>query len=318
MFSKLLDDINFIGRCKKYNLGLWQCPNFLFIVMALVTVVAMLLTNYIAQRYSDEIIAIFSVSIITMIIMSIGTFVIRGVEKMAEANIIKSEFISIISHQLCTPLSSVRWSLEILEAEGSGQMSEKQKKFLDNVKKSNEKMLKLVSDLLEVVRIDQGRSVFNLENLDLVPLAEEVIDGLAHLAQSKKVEVIKKFEDNLPPARVDSRKMKIIMENLISNAVIYSHEGGKVEVGLRAKNKKIIFSVQDWGVGIPRHQHGKIFNKFFRSNNKSRYRTEGIGMGLYLAKAILEYFDGEIWFESELEKGSTFFVSLPVAKEKNT
>jgi signal transduction histidine kinase len=179
------------------------------------------------------------------------------------------------------------------------------------VKKSNEKMLKLVSDLLEVVRIDQGRSVFHMENASLIPLAEEVVDNLEHLVKSKNVEIIKKFDADLPQVHIDPRKMKIIMENLISNAVKYSYDGGKVEIKLYPEKKKILLVVRDWGVGIPRYQHGKIFEKFFRSDNKSRYRTEGVGLGLYLVKAILKHFSGEVWFESEAEKGSTFYVSLP-------
>lgn len=281
--------------------------------MSAVTVAAMLATNEIARRYDDEALTIFGVSGVTVLIMTIGTFVIRGVEKIAEANIMKSEFISIISHQLCTPLSSVRWNLEVLETEGSESLSEKQKKFLDNVKKSNEKMLKLVSDLLEVVRIDQGRSVFKIEMVELEPLAREVIVELEHLVKSKNIQVIERYDPNLPRTPGDAKKIKIVMENIISNAVKYSRDNGKVVVSLGTKGKKIIFVVQDWGVGIPGYQHGKVFEKFFRSNNESKYRTEGVGLGLYLVKAILRHFGGEVWFESEAGKGSTFYVSFPAA-----
>ncbi|PIU79410.1 MAG: hypothetical protein COS72_00480 [Candidatus Moranbacteria bacterium CG06_land_8_20_14_3_00_43_56] len=311
MFWKLLDDLNFIARCKKYNLGLWQCPNFLFLAMGFLTIVAMFGTYLVSKWFDNETVTIVSVSAVGMIIFTVGNFVVRGFEKVAEANIMKSEFISIISHQLCTPLSAVRWNLEILETEANGKISEKQKIFLENVKKSNDKMLKLVSDLLEVVRIDQGRSVFHMENINLVPLAEEIIDDLRHLIKLKDVEVIKKFDANLPQIYIDPKKMKIIMENLISNAVKYSYDGGKVEIKLYPEKKKVLFVVRDWGVGIPRYQHGRIFEKFFRSDNKSRYRTEGVGLGLYLVKAILKHFSGEVWFESEAEKGSTFYVSLP-------
>jgi len=268
-------------------------------------------TYLVSKWFDNETVTIVSVSAVGMIIFTVGNFVVRGFEKVAEANIMKSEFISIISHQLCTPLSAVRWNLEILETEANGKISEKQKIFLENVKKSNDKMLKLVSDLLEVVRIDQGRSVFHMENINLVPLAEEIIDDLRHLIKLKDVEVIKKFDANLPQIYIDPKKMKIIMENLISNAVKYSYDGGKVEIKLYPEKKKVLFVVRDWGVGIPRYQHGRIFEKFFRSDNKSRYRTEGVGLGLYLVKAILKHFSGEVWFESEAEKGSTFYVSLP-------
>ncbi|PJA86298.1 MAG: hypothetical protein CO142_00910 [Candidatus Moranbacteria bacterium CG_4_9_14_3_um_filter_44_28] len=279
--------------------------------MGFLTIVAMFGTYLVSKWFDNETVTIVSVSAVGMIIFTVGNFVVRGFEKVAEANIMKSEFISIISHQLCTPLSAVRWNLEILETEANGKISEKQKIFLENVKKSNDKMLKLVSDLLEVVRIDQGRSVFHMENINLVPLAEEIIDDLRHLIKLKDVEVIKKFDANLPQIYIDPKKMKIIMENLISNAVKYSYDGGKVEIKLYPEKKKVLFVVRDWGVGIPRYQHGRIFEKFFRSDNKSRYRTEGVGLGLYLVKAILKHFSGEVWFESEAEKGSTFYVSLP-------
>jgi signal transduction histidine kinase len=316
MFYKLLDDLNFISRCKKYNLGIWQCPNFLFLLMAVITIAAMLVTNYIAQQYTDEAVTIVSVAGVAVLIMTISNFVIRGVEKIAEANIIKTEFISIISHQLCSPLSAIKWNIEIIETEkdGGNNLSPKKLIFLENIKKSNEKMLKLVSDLLEVVRIDQGRSIFEKKDASLELLAQEVIDDLGYLRATKNVEVIFESDKDLPKVYVDSKKMKIVMENLIGNAIKYSKDEGKVNVTIRQKNKNIMMVVKDQGVGIPRYQHNKIFEKFFRSNNISKYRTEGVGLGLYLVKAILKNFEGSVWFESEIDKGSTFFVSIPAVK----
>lgn len=316
MFWKFLDEFNFISSCKKYNLGLWQCPNFLFLIMTIITVIAMLTTNYIAQFYNDEAVTIFSVSGITVLIMTVGSFVIRGVEKIAEANIIKTEFISIISHQLCSPLSAIKWNLEIIETERDGEkrLSEKQLLFLGNIKKSNEKMLKLVNDLLEVVRIDQGRSVFVKENAYLEPIAREVVAELEYIRSFKNVKVDIEVEKDLPKVCIDSKKMKMAMENLIGNAIKYSKDGGEVKIILEKKGKNMQMTVKDYGVGIPKYQHNKIFEKFFRSNNVSKYRTEEVGLGLYLVKAILGNFDGEVWFESEMDKGSTFYVSLPAVK----
>jgi len=316
LFWKFLDEFNFISSCKKYNLGLWQCPNFLFLIMTIITVIAMLTTNYIAQFYNDEAVTIFSVSGITVLIMTVGSFVIRGVEKIAEANIIKTEFISIISHQLCSPLSAIKWNLEIIETERDGEkrLSEKQLLFLGNIKKSNEKMLKLVNDLLEVVRIDQGRSVFVKENAYLEPIAREVVAELEYIRSFKNVKVDIEVEKDLPKVCIDSKKMKMAMENLIGNAIKYSKDGGEVKIILEKKGKNMQMTVKDYGVGIPKYQHNKIFEKFFRSNNVSKYRTEEVGLGLYLVKAILGNFDGEVWFESEMDKGSTFYVSLPAVK----
>ncbi len=317
MFSKFIDDFNFISRCRKYRIGLWQCPNFLFVVMAVITITAMLGTNYISRIYDNETVTILSVSGIAILILIIGNFIIRGVEKIAEANIMKSEFISIISHQLCTPLSSIKWNLEVLETEKKEEgsmLTPKQAIFLRNIGKSNEKMLRLVNDLLEVIRIDQGRAVFVKENINLSQLAQEVIKDLEYLWVAKKVKVNLKDSSPLPRVYVDPKKMKVVMNNLIGNAIKYSEDGNEVDVKLDLEGKKVLLSVKDYGSGIPGYQHSKVFEKFFRSNNSSKYRTEGVGLGLYLVKAIIKNFDGEVWFESEVNKGSTFYVSLPATR----
>ncbi|MFA5871821.1 MAG: HAMP domain-containing sensor histidine kinase [Parcubacteria group bacterium] len=316
MFSKFLDGFNFIARCKKYKIGLWQCPNFLFLVMGVVTVTAMVGTYIAARRFDDETVTVVSVSLVVAVIFVIGNLIIRGVERIAEADILKSEFISIISHQLCSPLSAIKWNLEIIETEKTPEhaLSDKQMLFLDNIKKSNEQMLKLVSDLLDVVRIDQGRTIFVKEKVDLSRVVREVVEGLKHLTDSKKIKVELGIEDNLPLVVADEKKMRVVFDNLIGNAVKFSNDNSKVLVKLENNTNNVKFTVQDWGVGIPRHQHDKIFEKFFRSSNASRYRTEGVGLGLYLVKAILKSFGGEIWFKSEIDKGSTFFFTLPSVK----
>jgi len=298
MFSKLLEGINFIGKCKKYGLGVWQCPNFLFLVMGIITAVAMFGTFFASRQFSDEGVTIMSVT-----------------ESVAEANIMKTEFISIISHQLCTPLSAIKWNMEVIETENDPArcIPEKQMAFLGNIKKSNEQMLKMVTDLLEVARIDQGRAVFEQKSIDLAHLIEESILDFQSVVAERNIKIESRLEPDLKNVRADEKKMRVVLDNLIGNAVKYSKEGGKVEVKLKKDEKKIIFSVQDWGVGIPSHQHSKVFEKFFRSRNESRYRTDGVGIGLYLVKAILKHCGGEVWFESEADVGSTFFFSLPAA-----
>jgi len=316
MFEKFLDGINFVARCKKYGLGLWQCPNFLFLMMGLITVGAMVGTFFVSSSFASEGTTVMSVTIIVASIMTLGSFVIRGVEKVAEANILKTEFISIISHQLCTPLSAIKWSLEVIETESDPKecMPEKQYSFLRNIKKSNEQMLKMVTDLLDVARIDQGKAIFEKKNLNLEKIVEESVVEFQGLAAEKKVEINFQTGSKLPAVCIDERKMRVVLDNLIGNAIKYSREGGKVDIKLKEEGKKIIFSVQDWGVGIPRHQHDKIFEKFFRSKNESRYRTEGVGIGLYLVRAILKHCGGKVWFESEAGEGSTFYFSLPTVE----
>lgn len=315
MFSKFLDGVNFIARCRKYGLGMWQCPNFLFLLMGFITIATMVGTFFVSSRFADEGVTVMSVVFEAALILAIGNSVIRGVEKVAEANIMKTEFISIISHQLCTPLSAIKWNMEIIETESEpGKcIPEKQAAFLGNIKKSNEQMLKMVTDLLEVARIDQGRAVFEDKKLSLFDLVKDSVAGFRDIAAEKKIEIESNIEPSAPEIYADERKMRVVVDNLIGNAIKYSKEGGKIEVKLKKEDDHIIFSVRDWGVGIPRYQHRKVFEKFFRTRNESRYRTDGVGIGLYLARAIVKHCGGDVWFESEAGQGSTFFFSLPIA-----
>jgi signal transduction histidine kinase len=282
--------------------------------MGFLTIAAMFGTYFVSKWFDNETVTIVSVSSVGVAIFTIGSFVVRGFEKVAEANVLKSEFISIISHQLCTPLSAIRWNLEIFESEQEkrGAFSEKERNFLSNIGKANTKMLKLVSDLLEVVRIDQGKTVFKIEDVDLAQLARDVIEELEHLRVQKNIKIVEMFDVELPRVKVDAGKMKVVLENIIGNALKYSQDGQEVAVAIKYRGEEVTVIVRDKGVGIPRHQHSQIFEKFFRSSNSSKYRTEGVGIGLYLVKAILKHFDGRVWFESEEGEGSTFYVSLPV------
>ncbi|MCX6766712.1 MAG: HAMP domain-containing sensor histidine kinase [Candidatus Moranbacteria bacterium] len=313
MLAKFLDDFRFITTCKKYGLGLWQCPNFLFLMMGLITIVAMVGTFFVSSRFASEGTTVMSVTLEVVFIMIIGSSIIRGVEKVAEANIMKTEFISIISHQMCSPLSAIKWNMEVIETESDPKecLPEKQAVFLQNIKKSNEQMLKMVTDLLEVARIDQGKAVFEEKIFNLADLVKESVSDFQGMAAEKKVKIESQIEMDQASVCGDEKKMRVVFDNLIGNAIKYSKEEGKIEIKLRRDDGKIIFSVQDWGVGIPRFQHSKVFEKFFRTKNESRYRTDGVGIGLYLAKAILRHCGGKVWFESEAGEGSIFYFSLP-------
>lgn len=316
MFWKLFDGINFVARCRRYGVGLWQCPNFLFLLMGVVAAAAMSATYLISNRFYDESVTIVGVSSVAVLILVVGHFVVRGVEQIAVANAIKTEFISILTHQLGSPLSAIKWNLEVLEGEirRNGGLPDKNWIFLENVKESNEKILKLVSYLTEVVRMDQGSTIFENEKVDLVEIVRETISNLAKIANERKIKVDFKTEEKMVNVMADSKKMKVVFDNLIGNAIKYSNEGGKAEVSIGLKDGEVITTISDQGVGIPRYQHSQVFEKFFRVKNASKYRTEGIGIGLYLVKSIIGHFGGEVWFDSLEGKGSTFYVSLPVAE----
>ena len=241
--------------------------------------------------------------------------VFQDVTKGREIDRAKSVFISLASHQLRTPLTGIKWFVGLLLGGRAGEVSKRQKDFLQQIFTSNERMIKLVSDLLDVSRIETGRK-FNIElkPTDMVALIKSIVDEQKPLIQKKKIVV--NLSSKLPrqlKLSVDKDKIRQVFQNLISNAVKYSKDKGLVEIGYEQKKKEeVIFYVKDDGLGIPKEQQKRVFEKFFRADNVITPYTGGTGLGLYIAKAIAEAHGGRIWFESEQNKGTTFYLSLLV------
>jgi len=301
--------------CGQYNISLWQCPSFLFFILGVFNIGAMLTTYYISTRLTDEpevtaLITIF----ISLIIFIIGTTIVQGFEKLLQANKMKTEFIRIASHQLRTPLSSLRWANDLLMEGDIGKPTEEQVEYLEIIKDSNLRMLRLINDLLDVTKIEMGNLTIDLKPLNIKQTAEEVIKALEPLAKANNVVVKLQAEENLPPVLSDPEKCKMVFSNLIDNAIKYSKGRGEVNVGLEKKDSFIQVFIKDQGVGIPKAQQRNIFQKFFRSDNVMKHQTVGSGLGLFIVKAILDANHGGIWFTSEEDKGTAFYFKLPIAK----
>ncbi|MDO8557989.1 MAG: HAMP domain-containing sensor histidine kinase [bacterium] len=303
------------GECRRYGLRLRECPSFLFLLMGFITISAMIATYIIAARLTDPEIVALIVSMITAIIFSIGNMIVSSFERIAQASRMKTEFISIASHQLRTPLSSLKWSLNLLTGPNLGAVTEKQLDYLTIIKESNERMIRLVNDLLEVSRIEQGRIILNPQEFALEDLVQTVINELSGFANSNNVKIFYHKETGLPKVYADPQKIGFVSQNLIDNAIKYTKGRGNVEVRIeRMGRDKLRVTVQDEGIGIPKSQQAKVFQKFFRSDNVLKYQTEGSGLGLFIAKAIVEAVNGEVGFSSTEGKGSMFWFSIPVVK----
>jgi len=237
-------------------------------------------------------------------------------EKMVER--IKTEFVSLAAHQLRTPLSAIKWTLKMLLDGDLGEITEEQKNFIEKSYQSNERMIGLVSDLLDITRIEEGRYLYKPVLADFEDVVHFVINSCQEeIARKKIVLNLKKPETKLPRIAMDIEKMRLAVQNLIDNAIKYTLAGGKITflLGYDKGKKEIVFSVKDTGVGIPRDQQARVFTKFFRGANVMRMETEGTGLGLFIAKNIIEAHGGRIWFESEEGKGTTFSFTLPVKEE---
>jgi PAS domain S-box-containing protein len=235
-------------------------------------------------------------------------------EKLVER--MKTEFVSLAAHQLRTPLSAIKWTLRMLLDGDLGDITEEQRDFVEKTYRSNERMIELINALLDVTRIEEGRYLYKLVYTRIENIVQFVVNGCKEEAKRKKIKLeFKKPIKKLPQVKVDVEKIRLAINNLLDNSIRYTLSGGVVTVSLKYVKKKIELSVKDSGIGIPKDQQGRVFTKFFRAANVMRMSTEGTGLGLFITKNIIEAHGGKIWFESEENKGTTFYISLPVKKE---
>ena len=228
----------------------------------------------------------------------------------------KSEFVTLAAHQLRTPTSAVKWALQMLLEGDLGKLNERQKKTINKAYQANNKAIKLVNDLLNIAEIEEGKYLSDMVLSDIEEIVYSIVDSYKSEIERKGLKVrIEKSVEELPKVMLDREKMKVAIKNIFDNAVRYTPSGGKVLVALRSGQKEIEIRIQDTGLGIPRYQQDKVFTKFFRGANITKVETEGTGLGLYIAKNIIEAHGGDIWFESEENKGTTFHITIPVKKE---
>ncbi len=238
-------------------------------------------------------------------------------EKLVER--MKTEFVSLTAHQLRTPLSAIKWTLKMVLDGDLGEITKEQTEFLEKTYDSNERMISLINDLLNVTRIEEGRYLHKIVLAWFEDLVEEVINN--HKAEIERRSIkfqFEKPEKKMPKVKVDMEKMKLAISNFLDNAIRYTLPKGTVKVSLKYEEKKIKFSVKDSGIGIPKDQQKRLFTKFFRGANAVRIETEGSGLGLFIAKNIIEAHGGEVWFESGENKGSIFGFSLPTGKNQKS
>ncbi|MBI5046073.1 MAG: HAMP domain-containing protein [Candidatus Niyogibacteria bacterium] len=248
--------------------------------------------------------------------------VFLDVTKEREVERMKTEFVSVASHQLRTPLTAIKLFAEILKSEQSDNLNKSQKDYLENIYKSTDRMVQLVNELLSVSRLETGRLTVTPKLAQLEDLMSAIIKETSSLAESKQcVVTFREPKKKLAPIPIDTSLLRQIIGNLVHNAIVYSEPGKKcqVEVLLEQDKSDALITVIDQGVGIPKDEQPRIFEKFFRASNAVRAEASGTGLGLFITKTIIEGFGGKIWFESAVGKGTTFYVIIPMSgmREKN-
>lgn len=262
--------------------------------------------------------------------------IIHDVTREKELDKMKSEFISLASHQLRGPLSGNKWLIELLLNKRTGELNKTQKKFLNEITKGNERMIRLVSELLDVSRIEEHRMELKLEKTDAVKLISEIIKIARILALQKNISLEFAPKKDKIFIRIDTDKMKMVFQNLIENAIKYTKNGGSIKIkaeimpfvelekllhattvngyfkvrSLRQDIDYLVVSVSDTGIGISKEDEKKIFSKFYRGKRAKEIEAQGTGLGLYIGKQIVEKHEGALWFKSEENKGATFYVAI--------
>ncbi len=254
---------------------------------------------------------IFLVFAIIVLALSLIMVWNKRVEVFAELDRQKDELLGMVSHQLATPVSSLRWYMEMFLDGDLGKVTDEQRVHLVSAQSVATNLSDLVSLILDVSRIQLGRVKVEKGKLKLDDLFKEILDIIKPKAEQKGVHFKVSIDKKLPVAMLDKRYTHMTIENLLSNAVKYTQPKGTVNFTVAVKGETLYCEVSDTGVGIPKADQSQIFGKLFRASNV-RNEVDGNGFGLYVAKGAIEAQGGKIWFKSEEGKGTTFYVELPL------
>lgn len=235
-------------------------------------------------------------------------------EKLQELDKLKDEFVSLASHELRTPMTAIKGSISTILEGYAGEISNESREFLTSAYNENDRLIRLVNNLLNISRIEAGRFIFNVQKVNIDGAISEVVKNLQMAAKEKSFFLKYERLTDLPPVIADEDKVKEVLINLIGNAIKFTHEGG-ITIRAKREGEFVITSIADTGHGISKEDQEILFQKFSRVQKEYSKQAGGTGLGLYICKQIVEGHKGKIWLESEVGKGSTFYFSLPASQE---
>jgi signal transduction histidine kinase len=238
-------------------------------------------------------------------------------KRLRELDRLKDEFLSLVSHELRTPLTSIRGYLDLVLDEEAGELNDEQQRFLRAVERNSGRLLRLVGDLLFVAQADAGRLTLERAKVDLSALAADCVEGSRPVADQKSIAL--ELETRPVPTLVGDRgRLAQVLDNLVSNSLKFTPEGGRVAVRTAASNGRVVLEVEDTGIGIPAAEQPRLFERFFRAASATEQAIPGTGLGLAIVKAIVEAHGGDITVESMPHDGTTVRIELPLAASRET
>jgi signal transduction histidine kinase len=238
-------------------------------------------------------------------------------EKIAAANKAKSEFISIVTHELRLPMTSIKGYTDLMMSGMVGELNEQQMQFMSVIKRNLGRMSVLVSDLSDINRIESGRMAFEMSAFEIRDVVEDVVDSLQERIANREQTLHVDIEPEVTAVYADPRRVNQILTNLLSNANKYTPDGGRIQIHISQENGRALIAVTDNGLGISAENQAQLFTQFFRAEDEAVREQAGWGLGLSIVKKMVEAQGGDIWFNSTLGEGSTFAFTVPSAKIKS-
>lgn len=246
----------------------------------------------------------------------IGQFILlKNVTSFKERDVAKTNFIGTVSHELKTPIASIRMGIQLLENKRIGELNEEQKDLLEGIADDTERLLKITGELLDIAQVESGTIQMKLNPATIGPIIDYALLANRSMLDQKKIQLQVELEEELPMVFIDNEKTAWVLTNLLSNAIRYSDEGGGICLAVKRMGARVLLRVEDQGQGIPVQYLAKIFDRYFRVPGDTK---EGTGLGLSISKEFIESMGGEIDVQSVFGTGSAFFVYLPIAPPKQS
>ena len=236
------------------------------------------------------------------------TITFQDVTRDREVNQMKTDFVSFVTHQLRTPLSGIKWMLELV---ADAEIPIDIRSYVADARDASERLINLVNDLLDISRLERGRLEIRPQPTDLGALTASVLEEVAGLVRTHDHRISVTGVDDAPTVIADPQLLRQVVLNLISNAIKYTPRSGEIAIRIGDVGDRVRWEIQDNGIGIPRDAQRRLFEKFYRADNVFAVETEGTGLGLYLVRLIIEQFGGRVWCDSEEGRGATFVFTLP-------
>jgi len=232
--------------------------------------------------------------------------------QLKKADRIKTDFLNVTSHELRTPMSSIKGYTQMISKQILGQINDEQKKALDVILRNTNRLDALIQDILDVSRLESGTMKFVVAQTDVKNMILETVETIKPFANIKNIEITTKFKDNLPTLNIDKERIKQVLTNILNNAIKFSTDGSAINIFATNEEESILFEIQDFGRGIPRNELKKVFNIFYQVDSGEDRKYGGVGLGLAISRGIVLTHGGKIWVKSKMNEGSTFSFTVPI------